>query len=94
LYIQKGQTGYSHSHFYSHFGFLKNRKSCFTPFLLVLFESGAGEGNRTLVFIPKTNASASSRIQPVITGEIHHLTPLFTTFGKYFPRNAITDHWA
>jgi hypothetical protein len=55
---------------------------------------GAGEGNRTLVFIPKTITTAISRIQPVITGEIHLLTPLFTTFEKYFPRNAITDHCA
>ena len=42
---------HSHSHFYSHFGFLKIRKPCFTLILLILLKIGAGEGNRTLVSI-------------------------------------------
>jgi hypothetical protein len=45
----------------------------------LLKKSGAGEGNRTLVFIPKPNTSAISRIQPVITDENHLWTPFFTT---------------
>jgi len=43
------RNNHSHSHFYSHFCFLKSLKPCFTLILLKIIEVGAGEGNRTLV---------------------------------------------